>query len=179
MGWFSNTPTANRMQNTATILACAALIEANQNILQGVEQFSTAQITRGNRLSAQAFSIQGASSSVGTQLQQAVGELNSFKREARGLLSELSEHAEYFEALVEQFSVPRAARQLNLSGKEMTEVAAHITASSLANLAMLRDSRQDKIAQSVATIDRADETLNPGSHTRASLALPAMAFRDS
>lgn len=179
MGWFSNTPTANRVQNSATILACAALLDANQNILQGVEQFSTEQITRGNLLSAQAFSIQGASSNLGTQLQQAVGELNSFKREAHGLSTELSEHTGYFEALVGQFSVPRAARQINLSGKEMTEVAAHITASSLANLATLRDNRQDRIAQSVATIDRADETLNPGTHTRASLTLPTMAFRNS
>jgi hypothetical protein len=179
MGWFNNTLTANRVHNTATILTCAALLEANQTVLQGVQQFSTEQVNRGNRLSAQAFSIQGASSNLGLQLQQAVGELNTFKREANGLNSELGEHTEYFTALVEQFSIPRAARQLNLSGKEMTEVATHITAASLANLAALRANRQDKIAQSVATIDRADETLNPGTHTRASLALPEMAFRNN
>lgn len=178
MGWFSNTPTANRVQNSATILTCAELLEANKNVLSRVEVFSAEQISRGNLLSAQAFSVQGASSNLGMQLQRAVGELNTFKREAQGLSAEFGEHGEFFADLVEQFEVPRAARQINLSGREMTEVATQLTASSLVNLAMLRESRQRSIAQSVATIDQADQTLNPGTSTRASLRLPEMAFRE-
>jgi hypothetical protein len=177
MGWYSNAPTANRIQNTGTIMACAALLEANQTVLQSVDQFSGDQITRGNRLSAQAFSVQGASSNLGAQLQQAVGELSTFRREAGALNAELSEHINLFTHIVEQFSIPRAARQLNMSGKNMARAAENMTAHSLANLITLQGMRQDSIAQNVTTIDHADAILNPANHARAALALPDMDFR--
>ena len=179
MGWFRNAPTANRIQNSATIVACAALLQGNQTVLEGVEQFSGDQVQRGNRLSAQAFSIQGASSSLGLQIQQAVGELNSFKREAGELNAQLNDCSAFFMGLVRQFSVPRADRSLNMSGKQMTELAANVTAESLSNLFQLAERREDVVARSVSTIDRADQALNPHTYTRASLALPGMEFRNS
>jgi hypothetical protein len=179
MGWYSNAPTANRIQNTGTIMACAERLEVNQNILQSVDQFSSDQITRGNWLTAQAFSVQGASSSLGVQLQQAVGELNTFRREAGALNAELSEHIDTFIHIVQQFSVPRAARQLNMSGKDMARAAENMTAHSLRNLFTLQEMREDSIAQSIRTIDRADAILNPSNNSRAALTLPDMAFRNS
>lgn len=179
MGWFSNTLTTNRINNTTTILNCAALLDTNDAILRGVQEFSSEQITRGNRISGQAFSIQGAGSNLGIQLQRAVGELNSFKREALDLSAELNRRSNYFVAMVEQFSVPRAARQVNLSGKDMTEFATDLTASSLADLVLLAENRRERIAQSVAIIDFADEQLNPGTHIPAAHTLPALAFRHS
>ncbi|HEX4843418.1 MAG TPA: hypothetical protein VFV57_07090 [Limnobacter sp.] len=177
MGWFSNTLTSNRIQNTGTIIACRGLLSANQLILDGVDQFATEQIARGNQLSAKAFSIYGVNSQLGRELQIAVNTLNSLKSETTQRLEQLEEMCGDMTVLIQQFDLPRTSRGLNLSGKQMAHAAENMTDKALNDLSGLITNYRPKVINCIETLDKADQRLNPGSASTALLALPAMNFR--
>ncbi|WP_370262876.1 hypothetical protein [Limnobacter sp.] len=177
MGWFSNAPTANRIQNTNTIAACVALLEANGQVLNEVNTFASNQINRGQQLSAQAFSVQGAGSQLGRELQAAIGSLGALKTNTSQQLDELGQLCHNMELLIQQFDVPRGARTINASGRDIARVAVHDTSLVLANLLVLEQNSRPDIVRSVQTIDRADTVLNQGNANQAGLNLPGMNFR--
>ncbi|HEX4918320.1 MAG TPA: hypothetical protein VFV43_10515 [Limnobacter sp.] len=174
MGWFSNTSTANRIQNTGTIAACVGLLTANELILQGVNEFVDEQITRGNQLSAKAFSVEGTSSRLGRDLQSAMGTLNNLKSQTARQLQQLDEVTDCMAVMIQQFELPRGARTLNMSGKQMANSAEDMTNKALNELGSLVENYRSRIITSIETIDRADQTLHPSSYTRASLTMPGM-----
>ncbi|HEX4856493.1 MAG TPA: hypothetical protein VFV28_06740, partial [Limnobacter sp.] len=119
MGWFNNTLTMNRASNSLALVSAAAVLEESRTTLSAANQFVSQQKQRGNNLSAQAFSVQGASSTIGRSLQQAINDLGDFERDSREVGEDLDDRLQTLGLVVEQFSMPRAQRALNMSGREM------------------------------------------------------------
>lgn len=160
MGWFNNTPTAGRVNNSIQLLAVAVTMGASKNQLDNVNTFIDSQRQRAQNLAGQAFSVQGANSALGRELQSAINELGSCLVSGREVSEDLQSRIETMNFIITQFDVPRVSRRLNMSGHQMTSVA---TASALEvreNIELLRDRFAGPVGEALTTADRADRELN-------------------
>ncbi len=160
MGWFNNAPTANRIMNSAQLLASAAVIEVSAETIDGANAFVQAQKTRAEGLAARAFSTGGASSDLGRQLQSAINDLSAYQVDGRDVRQDIDNRLPDIRFMVEQFSVPRAARQINAPSKRIADAVLNETAAILHNIQFISGRHESKVRAAVGQIDRADRQLN-------------------
>ncbi|MEW6205469.1 MAG: hypothetical protein AB1516_09115 [Pseudomonadota bacterium] len=172
MGWFSNSMTANRAANSIQLVGVMASMADSKLSLDNVNQFVAQQKQRAQGLSAQAFALQGASSQLGCDLQRAVNDISTYLAQGHEVVEDLDSRMASLATIIEQFNLPRGARDLNMSGRDMTTL---VTASAIevrGNLEVLKRNHGDKVNAAVETVDQADRQLNGDRSVRALGSIP-------
>ncbi len=160
MGWFNNAPTSNRINNEVQISLAAETLNRVTQTLTTANEFVQNQRARAQNLVAQAFSVQGASSALGRQLQSAQNELASYLVEGESVQEQMAECSEDSALFREQFQLPRAQRVMPSSGQEIAAIIAHNAQAMSNNVKYLRQEYQTLVNAAIDTIDNADRQLN-------------------
>jgi hypothetical protein len=165
MGWFNNTPTANRIVNSGQVLASAALIQGSAEVMDRANAFVQTQKTRAEGLTARAYATQGASSELGRQLQRAINDLSAYLVDGRGISEDINNRMPDVMYLIRQFDLPRAAREINVPSKRIADAVLEETAQILNNVQVLSNRHESTVRNAVGQIDRADRQINGGNAT--------------
>lgn len=172
MGWFNNNMTANRAANSVQLLGVMTSMVDSRESVQQVNRFVVEQQQRAQGLIGQAYALQGASSELGTDLQRAMNDFSRYMAQGNEVAEDLDSRLADLATVMEQFNLPRGARSLNMSGRDMTTL---VTTSALEvrhNLELLKQNHGSKVNASVQLLDRADRQLNGDSSTKALRAMP-------
>lgn len=160
MGWFNNTPTANRIANSVQVIASVVAIEGSAEIMDQANAFVQTQKTRAEGFAARAFATEGASSALGRQLQNAINDLSAYQVDGREVRQDIDNRLPDIRYMVSQFDLPRAAREINVPSKRIADGVLNETAAIMNNVRFIAGRHESKVSAAVTQIDRADRQLN-------------------
>lgn len=160
MGWFSNTLTPNRINNEIQIYKSMDNLSNAAQTLATANEFIQDQHRRAQGLSAQAFSLQGVSSSLGRQLQIAENELAAYLVDGHRTGEEMAECVENTLLFQAQFHAPRMQRNVSSSGKQIAAVIYQNAEAMCRNVQSLRQEHESTVNAAVSTINNADREMN-------------------
>lgn len=160
MGWIFNAPTDNRWLNQQSLLRANESLSQDKHVFVIASRNVQDQAQRGAQLSAQAFTVYGASSELGQMLQVAVNELNTCVEQSAALASDLQEREMTLALLNSSFDIPRLLRSNSMSGKDMAESSQRVAADFRTNLRRLVRQQATQISDAVQVLDYADLQLN-------------------
>lgn len=166
--------TANRIANSLQMLTVVGSMGDSKDILDRADAFVGTQKSRAEGLLGQAYATQGTYSSLGRQLQNAINDLNSYRAMGSEVSDDLDERMSVLGAIIQQFDLPRGARSLNMSGKEMTDFVTGSAVEVRQNLEAVKNVHYSKVTAAIGTIDDADQCLNGRASTRARDSFPQL-----
>lgn len=174
MGWLNNSMTPDRFQNSVQILNVAASMGESKTQVDNVNTFVNAQRQRAQGLVGQAFAVQGASSALGRELQNAINELGSCLTMGQSLSEEIDSSIGALSFIASQFTTPRLSRSLNMSGRNMAALVTNGAIEIRENIDLMRNRHAGPVLHAITAVDRADRELNGSRSTMARDSIPRL-----
>lgn len=174
MGWFSTGSTDNRERNTGQMIGASSVLNESKQQMERLQNFVQAQQSRATGLRNQVATTVSSSAYLGMQIQRAIDSLDSCIEDGHECIGELDEGTAVMQAIMEQYNVPRGARSLNASGRDMAGHARGMAAAAQHNLAVMKNKHEAPVRAAVITIDQIDRQINGYSASEAQYRIPRL-----
>ena len=101
-----------------------------------------------------------------------MNDFSSYLAQGNEVAEDLDSRLAGLATVMEQFNLPRGARSLNMSGRDMTRLVTISAMDVRGNLELLERNHGSKVNASVQLLDRADRQLNGDRSTKALSVMP-------